>query len=296
MRTIKSIPNMQSAVRKHRLSGERIIFVPTMGALHEGHLSLIRKAKKMSGITVVSIFVNPTQFGANEDLDKYPRSLKQDRELLKGLGVNYLFLPAARYMYPDGFSTWIEVGKITGVLEGKSRPTHFRGVTTIVAKLLNIVQPDVAIFGQKDAQQAVVIRKMVDDLNIPVKIIVSPTVREHSGLAMSSRNRYFNTEQRLRASCIYRGLKKGRDLIAGGETDPRRVASDVRKEIKSASGVKVDYVSINDRDDFSRVREITRDVLILVAAELDGIRLIDNISARPGRTKPEKKRKSRKRR
>lgn len=296
MQTIKSITNMQKTVQKHRLSGDKIVLVPTMGAFHEGHLSLIRKAKKAGDVIVVSLFVNPAQFGESEDLSKYPRSLKQDKEMAKGLGVSYLFLPTPMTMYPEGFSTWVEVERITRVLEGKSRPSHFKGVTTIVAKLFNIVQPDIAIFGQKDAQQAAVIRKMVDDLNIPVKIILAPIVREHSGLAMSSRNRYFNTEQRLRASCIYNGLKKGRELISGGETDPRTVAAEVRKEINATPGVKVDYVSINDPGDFSRVKTIEREVLILVAAELDGIRLIDNLKARPGRSRgPTKTRSPRKR-
>lgn len=284
MRTVKKAKRMQSLAAGIKRSSGTIALVPTMGALHEGHLSLVRKAKKLGDIAVVSIYVNRTQFGPGEDFEKYPRALERDKRLLRMLDVDYLFLPDDSEMYPSGYLTYVETEGITSILEGKSRPTHFRGVTTVVAKLFNIVRPDVAIFGQKDAQQAVVIGRMVADLNFPVKVIVAPTVREKMGLALSSRNRYFSSEQIRRASCIYKGLKRGRELINSGVTDSKKVVSEIRKIIDDAEGTTVDYISINDANTLDHVRKITKEVLISAAVELDGVRLIDNIRAKPGRT------------
>jgi pantoate--beta-alanine ligase len=284
MRTVKKAKRMQSLAAGIKRDRRTIAFVPTMGALHEGHLSLIRKAKKLGDIVVVSIYVNRTQFGPGEDLQKYPRTLDRDKRLLRLLDVDCLFLPGDSEMYPSGYLTYVESEGITSILEGKSRPTHFRGVTTVVAKLFNIVQPDVAVFGQKDAQQAVVIKKMVADLNMPVKVIVAPTVREKTGLALSSRNRYLSSEQIRRASCIYQGLKRGRELVNSGVTDGKRVVSEIRRHIDAVEGTVVDYISINDANNLDHVGEITREVLISAAVELDGVRLIDNIRAKPGRT------------
>jgi pantoate--beta-alanine ligase len=284
MRTVKKAKRMQSLAAGIKRDRRTIAFVPTMGALHEGHLSLIRKAKKLGDIVVVSIYVNRTQFGPGEDLQKYPRTLDRDKRLLRLLDVDCLFLPGDSEMYPSGYLTYVESEGITSILEGKSRPTHFRGVTTVVAKLFNIVQPDVAVFGQKDAQQAAVIKKMVADLNMPVKVIVAPTVREKTGLALSSRNRYLSSEQIRRASCIYQGLKRGRELVNSGVTDGKRVVSEIRRHIDAVEGTVVDYISINDANNLDHVGEITREVLISAAVELDGVRLIDNIRAKPGRT------------
>jgi len=277
MKTISKIAKMQSTALDARRRGRRIALVPTMGALHEGHLSLVRKADKLADTVVVSIFINPTQFGQSEDLSKYPRSLARDRRLLRELNVDYLFMPDEAEMYPDGYVTYVETGKITSILEGASRPTHFRGVTTIVAKLFNIVQPDVALFGQKDAQQALVLRRMAKDLNVPVKLIVVPTVREKSGLAMSSRNRYFDVEQLNRAACIFQGLKEARKLIRSGETDCKKIVGAFRKKIRQTKGTEIDYISINDTETLDPIRRVSGKVLISVAVRLDGVRLIDNI-------------------
>ncbi len=272
-------------MQTERRKGHRIGFVPTMGALHEGHSSLVRKARKLSDIVVVSIFVNPAQFGPSEDLANYPRTLRADKKLLRNLDVEYLFTPGNDEMYPDGFQTWIEFEEITRKLEGKFRPGHFRGVATIVAKLFNAITPDIAVFGQKDAQQAVIIKRMVQDLNMPVKISIAPTVREKSGLAISSRNRYFNAEQLDRASCIYRGLRSGRDLIRSGETDVGKIIKAVRKPIEETKGTITEYVSINDALTLEKLDRIDGKVLISLAVRLDGVRLIDNIAAAPGKSK-----------
>jgi len=283
MKTITKAGRMQALCARLKRESKAIAFVPTMGALHDGHLSLVRKARKLGDIVVVSIFVNRTQFGTGEDLDKYPRTVENDKRLLRKLDVDCLFLPDDHEMYPSGYLTYVETELITSILEGKSRPTHFRGVTTVVMKLFNVVQPDIAIFGQKDAQQAVVIRKMVADLNIPVKVVVAPTVREKSGLALSSRNRYLSAEQIERASCIYQGLKGGRELIKSGVTDSRKVISEVRRVINRTVGTVIDYISVNDANTLEKAGKITKEVLISAAVKLDGVRLIDNIRAKPGR-------------
>jgi pantoate--beta-alanine ligase len=284
MRTVRKAKLMQSLSAGIKRDGRTIAFVPTMGALHDGHLSLVRKARKLGDVVIVSIYVNRTQFGPGEDFEKYPRSLERDKRLLRMLDVDYLFLPDDSEMYPRGYLTYVEIEGITSILEGKSRPTHFRGVTTVVAKLFNIVQPDVAVLGQKDAQQAVVVRKMATDLNVPVKVIVAPTVRERTGLALSSRNRYLGPEQTRRASCIYQGLRRGRELVKSGVIDSKKVVSEIRRIIGAVEGTAVDYISINDARTLDNVRKIRKEVLISAAVELDGVRLIDNIRVKPGRT------------
>jgi pantoate--beta-alanine ligase len=281
MKTIKRIRRMQSISSGLKRGGRKIAFVPTMGALHAGHLSLVRRAGRLGDVVVVSIFVNPTQFGPDEDFARYPRALARDKRLLRELDVDYLFTPSDSEMYPSGYLTFVETERMTSILEGKSRPTHFRGVTTVVAKLFNIVQPDVALFGQKDAQQAVVLKKMVADLNMPVKIVITPTVREKSGLALSSRNKYLNAEQIRDASCLYTGLKGGRDLIRSGARDSKRIIATVKQTIRNVLGVKIDYVSVNDAQTLEEIAEIEGEVLISAAIRLGGVRLIDNIKAKP---------------
>lgn len=283
MRTIKKAKRMQSVAEALKRDGRTIAFVPTMGALHEGHLSLVRRAGRLCDVVVVSIYVNPSQFGPGEDYQTYPRALDRDKKLLKELDVDYLFLPDDTEMYPCGFMTHVETEGVTSILEGESRPDHFRGVTTVVAKLFNIVRPDVAVFGQKDAQQAVVIRRMVADLNVPVKVVVAPTVREESGLAMSSRNRYLSAEQMERASCLYSGLRKGWELIRSGVRDSKTAITAVEDEIDGVRGAEIDYVSVNDVDTLEEVADITKEVLLLGAVKLDGVRLIDNIRVKPVR-------------
>ena len=277
MKIVRSASAMQKTALGLKKASRSISFVPTMGALHEGHLSLVRRARKLGDKTVVSIFVNPAQFAPGEDLSRYPRSPIEDARLLRSIGVDFLFMPAVEDVYPAGFSTCIDVEGITSVLEGNSRPGHFRGVATMVGKLFNIVQPDVAVFGQKDAQQAAVIRKMAKDLNFPLKIVVAPTVREKSGLAMSSRNRYFNEEQKSRAACIYDALRQAALSVKSGETDCRTLVASVESRVRKTRGTSIDYVAITHRDTFEELKELKGKALLSVAIRLDGVRLIDNI-------------------
>src|SRR6478752_7945710 len=221
---------MHSASRAARRAGQRLGFVPTMGALHEGHLSLARAARGSSNVVVASIFVNPTQFGPNEDLAKYPRSFERDREMLEREGVDLLFAPSVEEMYPAGAVTWVTVEELSNKLDGRSRPGHFRGVTTVVSELFHIVEPDVAFFGQKDAAQAAIIRRMVRDLNLPIEIVVCPIVRDPDGLAMSSRNAYLTAEQRKQALVLHRSLTRVQDLINQGEVSASVLVSHGRNE------------------------------------------------------------------
>ncbi len=261
-----------------RQQGHKIAFVPTMGALHEGHLSLVRRAVNSADITVASIFINPAQFGPNEDLDKYPRSIRDDKKKLSDLGVDYLFLPTEDIMYPQGYDTFVEFEMGSRVLEGEHRPGHFRGVATIVLKLFNIVQPDLAFFGRKDYQQSVLIRRMLRDLNLPVKIVVGPTIREKTGLALSSRNRYFDEEQLRRATVLYNSLMLARRLIKGGERKSSRVIDAMKRFIAKTPGTKIDYVAITDDDDLAPLADLRGKFTISLAVWLDEVRLIDNIS------------------
>lgn len=271
--TVAGIRDLAAAARRE---GRRIGLVPTMGALHEGHLSLVRAAHQACDYTVVSIYVNPTQFGPQEDFAQYPRSLTQDLALLADCGADAVFAPTNEEMYPHGFATWVEVGSVAEPLEGKCRPGHFRGVATVVLKLLNIVQPDIAWFGQKDYQQALVIQRMVADLNVPVEIRICPTVREPDGLAMSSRNRYLSPECRQKATILWRALCAVKEQVASGQTDTALLAAHLRSMIMAVPGTTIDYVAFVDPQTLQPVRRVDRPVLVALAVRIEGTRLIDN--------------------
>ena len=269
---------MRAASRAARLAGKRIALVPTMGALHVGHLSLVRAARAGSDVVAASIFVNPTQFGPNEDLAKYPRSFERDCQLLEQEGVDFVFAPSVEEMYPSGVAaTWVIVEGLSEKLDGKSRPGHFRGVTTVVSKLFHIVEPNRAFFGQKDAAQVANIRRMVLDLNLPVEIVVCPIVREPDGLAMSSRNAYLNPEDRKRALVLRRSLERVNGLVKQGERDAAKLASAGREEITRESGVRLDYFEIVNPDTLEPVADISGGALAAVAAYVGTTRLIDNL-------------------
>jgi pantoate--beta-alanine ligase len=272
-----SIAEMRSASRAARHAGLRVGFVPTMGALHEGHLSLVRVARAAADTVMTSIFVNPTQFGPNEDLAKYPRSLERDREWLEREGVDVLFAPAVEEMYPAGPATWVTVEGLSDKLDGRSRPGHFRGVATVVAKLFHIVEPDAAFFGQKDAAQAAIVRRMVRDLLLPVEIVVCPIVREADGLAMSSRNAYLDPQQRKQALVLHRSLQRVQQLAQAGEGDAARLIAAARQEFARESTVRLDYFEIVNPETLDPVPEISRGALVAVAAFVGTTRLIDNI-------------------
>lgn len=248
-----------------------------MGALHEGHLSLVRAARTSSDVVAASIFVNPTQFGPDEDLAKYPRSFERDRELLEREGVSLLFAPSADEMYPARSVTWVTVEEMSEKLDGRSRPGHFRGVTTVVSKLFHIVEPDVAFFGQKDAAQVAIIRRMVRDLNLPVEIIICPIVREPDGLAMSSRNAYLNPEQRKQALVLQRALLRAQELAEHGEMSATELICAGRDEFAREPKVRLDYFEVVDPDTLDPLPDISRSALIAVAAYVGSTRLIDNI-------------------
>jgi len=277
MLTITSASQITALSREARRSGQRLGFVPTMGALHQGHISLVRTARSRSDLTVVSIFVNPKQFGPNEDFGKYPRALEADSELLVNEKVDYLFTPSVEEMYPAGACTWVTVEGISDRLDGRSRPGHFRGVTTVVAKLFNIVQPDLAFFGQKDAAQAAIIRQMVADLNFDLDIVVCPIVREPDGLAMSSRNVYLDAAQRKQATVLNRALMRVQMLADRGETDAGRLAAAGREVMAEEPSVRPDYFEVVDPDSLQPVSNILRGALVAVAAYVGSTRLIDNI-------------------
>jgi pantoate--beta-alanine ligase len=250
-----------------------------MGALHEGHLSLVRAARASSDVVVVSIFVNPAQFGPQEDLAKYPRSLERDCQMLEREGVEFAFAPSVEEMYPAGAMTWVTVEQLSGKLDGRSRPGHFRGVTTVVSKLFHIVEPDRAFFGQKDAAQVAIIRRMVRDLNLPVEIVVCPIVREPDGLALSSRNAYLNAEQRKRALVLHGSLERVRQLVESGERDASRLVEAGREEFARVSNetVRLDYFEIVDPATLDPVRDVSGGALAAVAAYVGKTRLIDNL-------------------
>jgi pantoate--beta-alanine ligase len=278
MQIIASINEMQSTSIAFAKEGKRIGFVPTMGCLHEGHLSLIDIARTQCDIVVVSNFVNPVQFGPSEDFARYPRQLEQDMELCKARGVDVVFAPDRQDLYPDLYSTYINEEKLSSGLCGITRPHFFKGVCTVVAKLFNIVRPDVAVFGQKDAQQVAVIRKMVRDLNFPIEIVIGPTVREPDGLAMSSRNRYLNEFQRRDAALIYQSLKKGMEIIERGSLSADRFLAEVIHHLNQVRRLRIIYVSAVDIDTIEPVREIRRGrTLIALAVWCDEVRLIDNM-------------------
>jgi pantoate--beta-alanine ligase len=265
-------------VRRWRHEGEGDVgLVPTMGALHEGHLSLVRRARAENGRVAASIFVNPRQFGASEDLARYPRDLEGDWRLLKETGCDLLFAPPVEAMYPLGSETFVEVGSVSAPLEGQSRPGHFRGVATIVLKLLGVCEPRRAYFGQKDAQQLAVIRRMVADLNVPVEIVGCPIVREPDGLAMSSRNRYLSDEQRRAAPVIHRALTTVRDRVATGVRDGEELRRALRQVLTSEPLVQIDYVSVADPESLRELATVSDKALVSVAVRLGTTRLIDNV-------------------
>ncbi len=278
MKVITSVKEMREHSLKARLNGKTVGLVPTMGYLHQGHMSLARASVKESDMTVLSVFVNPSQFSEGEDLDRYPRDLERDHALAEKEKVDILFAPSAREMYPEGYSTYVEVeGAMTEGLCGKSRPGHFRGVTTVVAKLFNIVVPDTGYFGQKDAQQAAVIKKMAKDLDLPVRIRVMPIVREDDGLAMSSRNSYLTGEERAKALRIPESLNKAAHLIKGGEVSSETVKNEIKNILLRDDGLEVDYIEIVDTETFEPVGELRAGTLIAVAAKVGETRLIDNV-------------------
>jgi pantoate--beta-alanine ligase len=285
VKIVRSKTELREALAEPRREGKRIGLVPTMGYFHEGHLSLMREAREDCDIVVVSLFVNPTQFGPGEDLDSYPRDEDRDAELAALEGVDLLWTPGTDEMYPEGFATSIEVANsLTGVLEGDPAhrgPSHFRGVTTVVAKLFNSVRPDVAYFGRKDAQQAVVIERMTRDLDFPIEIAVLPTVREDDGLALSSRNAYLTAEQRERARAISRGLRAAERAAAAGETSAEALVQAARDELRRA-GIEPEYVEARAAEDLSPIAELNgRPVLVAVAARVGKARLIDNVVITP---------------
>ena len=267
---------MRDASRAWRHESRRIGFVPTMGALHEGHLSLVRAAKARCDVVAASIFVNPTQFGPNEDFSKYPRTFDRDLELLEKEGVDAVFAPAVVVMYPAGAITYVTVESLSERLCGKSRPGHFRGVTTVVSKLFNIVEPDVAFFGQKDAAQVAIIRRMVRDLNIPVEIAVCPIVREADGLAMSSRNAYLDPQQRKAALALHHSLQEVQQAFASGERNAHRLVEIGRQAFTREPSVCLDYLEIVDRDSLHPLEKIEGSALVAVAGFVGTTRLIDN--------------------
>jgi pantoate--beta-alanine ligase len=274
---IESPARMQRLAEEARLRGERIALVPTMGYLHEGHLSLMQEGRRRASLVVASLFVNPTQFGPREDLDSYPRDMDRDCRLMETVPVDVLFAPQASAMYPPGAQTWVEVTELTQGLCGASRPGHFRGVTTVVAKLFNIVKPHVALFGAKDYQQLCAIRQMVRDLNFDVEIVPMPTVRETDGLAMSSRNAYLSAGEREVALSLSRALEAARRAFAHGERDPRALAQAARAELGRDGGIALEYVEVRDAITLQEIGAVNAPAVIAVAARVGRTRLIDNV-------------------
>ncbi len=278
LKIISSVREMQRIADELRLQGKRIGVVPTMGYLHDGHLSLLRLARGKSDAVILTIFVNPTQFAPGEDFEKYPRDLERDRRLAEEAGVDILFAPERAEMYGERYFTFVEVEKLSSILEGKYRPTHFRGVTTAVAKLFNITKPHIAVFGQKDAQQAIIIMKMVQDLNFDIEIVVAPIVREKDGLAMSSRNVYLKPDEKNDALVLRQSLDLAESMVRDGERDTKRIVERMEKLIKSKKTAQLDYVAIADSDSLTEVQKIEsgRKILVAVAARIGNTRLIDN--------------------
>ena len=278
MNIITSISEMQAMSDELKAGGKCIGFVPTMGALHEGHLSLIKQARECADVVVVSIFVNPTQFGPAEDFSKYPREREEDLKKCEHIGVDVVFIPDAGDFYPAGFSTYVVEELVSEPLEGVSRPTHFRGVTTVLAKLFNIIQPDKVIMGQKDAQQVAVVKKMVADLCIRTEIFVAPTRREADGLALSSRNRYLSAMQRKDALCIHKALEKAKEMVSRGERRVDRIEAEATHLMSEYRRVRIIYISIVNRKTMAPVKGELQpgECLIAIAAWVDEVRLIDN--------------------
>lgn len=280
MRIYRSVAEMQAACREVRRGGKRLGLVPTMGALHAGHLSLVRAARASCDVVAATIFVNPLQFGPNEDLARYPRTWEKDVAALEAERVDLLFAPSPEEMYPPGATTFVIVEGLSEKLDGKSRPGHFRGVTTVVAKLFEIARPEIAYFGQKDAAQVAVIRKMVNDLNMDVRIQVCPIVREHDGLAMSSRNTYLDPKQRKQALVLHRALMRIQFEVDRGESSSARLIETGKGVIAEEPEVRLDYLEIVDPDTLDRVPDIGKGALVAVAAYVGSTRLIDNLVVR----------------
>ncbi len=277
MQIITTISEMQSLAESQRRQGKTIGLVPTMGFLHEGHLSLMRRARQECDTVVASIFVNPTQFGPQEDFDRYPRDDEGDRAKCGSAGVDILFMPKASEMYPEKPSVFVDVEGISDILEGAARPGHFRGVATVVSKLFHIVKPHTAYFGQKDYQQCAVIRRMAKCLNMDVKIAVLPTVREQDGLAMSSRNSYLSTEERRAAAAIYRALSSAGQLVKAGVKEPEKLKNKMQAVLQEERGISIDYIEIADCESLAPLAVVQENMVVLVAVRLGRTRLIDNL-------------------
>lgn len=278
MKVFASISDIRSFLQPLRMN-KKIILVPTMGSLHEGHLQLIRRAKQIGDFVVVSIFVNPTQFAPTEDFQKYPRNLERDARLAEESGADCIFHPSVEEMYPQQYATFVDVHELNAVLEGKFRPTHFRGVTTVVLKLFTIIQPQIAVFGQKDAQQSVIIKKMIQDLNLPIDIDILPTVREKDGLAMSSRNAYLTEQQRKDAVVLFQSLQRAKQKIESGERNTANIIREMKTLIEAKDETVIDYIEIVDANTLENKETIERgmNLLIPLAVRFGTTRLIDNI-------------------
>jgi len=277
MKRIRSIKSMQRVVRELAAKKKRLSLVPTMGFLHCGHLSLIKRAKKNADIVIVTIFVNPAQFAPTDDLQKYPRDMKGDLAKIKKAGGDIVFTPDNKEIYPEDFQTYVTVERLTKTLEGKSRPTHFTGVTTIVSKLFNICRPDVVVFGMKDYQQAIVLKQMTQDLGYPIKFIITPTVRERDGLAMSSRNSYFNSDQRKEALCLYYALTTAKNMIKAGKRKTAIIEKEMKAVIKATCPTaKIEYIAFTDFVTLSPVKKIKKSTICSLAVKIHKVRLIDN--------------------
>jgi pantoate--beta-alanine ligase len=282
MELVRRVTLMREISREARAKGRKISFVPTMGALHDGHLSLVRRGAELGDIVVVSIFVNPKQFGPAEDYDRYPRDLARDTDLCIQETVDYLFAPEVRDVYPPGFRTHVEVEGLSAVMEGDSRPGHFRGVATVVLKLLNIVRPHFAIFGQKDGQQGIILRRMVRDLNVDVELIIAPTARDDDGLALSSRNAYLAPDERAVAPELYRALEQGRSaVVEKGVRDARQVERAIRERLERQPKIRVDYIAIVDTEALAPRDTIEGETMLALAAWVGETRLIDNVIVEP---------------
>jgi pantoate--beta-alanine ligase len=277
MQVVRQIKEMQKISDRLREEGKRIGFVPTMGYLHDGHISLVKKARELSDFVVVSIFVNPTQFGPGEDFQRYPRDEEGDKAKLDKAGVEFLFIPDVKEMYSPRYQTYVEVTEVSKGLCGDFRPGHFRGVATVVSKLFNIVKPHIAVFGEKDYQQLLVIKRMAEDLNFDIEILPGTLIREEDGIAMSSRNAYLSPEDRKKATILNRSLVKAKELFDSGEKKAYNIVQTVKKSVESVEGVSIQYVEIRDAETLERVKIVSRPAVIAVAVVVGSIRLIDNI-------------------
>ena len=274
---IRLLEEIRRTAHYIKKKGKTIGFVPTMGYFHEGHLSLFRRARKEADVVIVSLYVNPARFAPQEDFKKYPRNFKRDLELAQGEKVDYLFCPTDKEMYPQPFSTFVSNESLSSVLEGKSRPAHFRGVLTILAKLFHLIEPDVAYFGQKDYQQALIIQKMIKELNFNLKIKVLPTVREKDGLAMSSRNLYLTPSERNRARTLFSALQQGRDMVSSGIRNSTEIFKKVKSCLRRTPGIKLDYLEMVDPETLEKIKEVHKRALLVGAIWVGKTRLIDNL-------------------